>query len=159
MLWKKTILGLAIITTLSGLPGCGPKVQVHWEKYSPEMMAEAKAAGKPVVMYFYAAWCPPCYTLKEKTFSQTEVIRTLDPFSRLKVDMSFRHSDKVRALAVQFQIRSYPSILFFDPAGNEIKELRIEGFVPPNTLETVATTILDEFSIPIPAAMASVPAS
>jgi len=150
----RPIKGLAILLVsfaLGVLPGCGPKNQVQWEKYGPEKLAEASLAGKPVILYFYAAWCQPCHALKEKTFSDPEVIQALEPYARIKVDMSFNKSDKIKKIASQFRIEAYPSILFYNPEGNEVNSLRQQGFIPPQRVLQVTRNMRQNFDIPVTA--------
>ncbi len=121
--------GLVFAILISGL-ACGPKYQVKWEPYTPEGMAEARKSGRPVLAYFYAAWCPPCYKLKEKTFSDLRVIEALELFRRIKVDMSYRESKRVRAVSAEFGIDGLPTILFMDANGNPVETFRFRGFIP-----------------------------
>lgn len=112
------------------ITGCEPANQVKWESFSKEKMAEAAQLQKPVVAYFHAAWCPYCYKLKEKTFSDLQVIATLEPYSRLKCDMSYVRSKETMEISRQYQVQGVPTIIFFNQDGKPVK--RFSGFVPPD---------------------------
>lgn len=112
---------------------CSPRPHVEWEIYSQEKMEQAAATGRPVVIYFYAAWCIPCHYLKDKTFTDPRVIEALNPYLRLKADMSFRESAKTQALSDQYGVSGLPALLFFDEKGQELENRRFYGFIDAET--------------------------
>ena len=46
---------------------------VAWEKWSPEAVASARAAGHPVVVDFTATWCPTCNLQIKRSFEKDVV--------------------------------------------------------------------------------------
>lgn len=112
--------------------GCGPKNQVRWEKYTPETLQAARQSGQPIAAYFYAAWCPKCYQLKEVTFSDLRVIEALAGFRKIKIDMSFQHSPNIRKIAREFRIQGFPTVLFFDRQGRPAYQFQVSGFRGPD---------------------------
>jgi thioredoxin:protein disulfide reductase len=121
------------------LAGCTPKPKVQWQNYTPELMQQARDSGQPVVAYFSAAWCPPCYELRDKTFKDLRVIEALEPFQRIRVDMSYKHSKSTQEIGEEFDIAGLPTVLFFDAKGNPLQEFNITGFVPAEVfLEVIA---------------------
>lgn len=142
---KKLILFIAL--ALAG--GCA-KPGVVWESYTPELMAEARSSGKPIIADFYAAWCGPCNQLKEHTFTDPRVIAALEPFRRIKVDMSFNKGEKAKKISREFRISGFPTILFFDADGKETG-IRLSGFVPPDEM----LALISKIKVPEPAVPAS----
>jgi thiol:disulfide interchange protein DsbD len=109
------------------------KEGVEWDMYTNEKFETALNEGKPIVMDFYADWCIPCLELERVTFVDPEVIRELDDFVRLKVDLTNFDSEESEALRRQFDIIGVPTIVFINATGQEVGTARITGFVNART--------------------------
>lgn len=107
------------------------KEGVVWEMYSAERFETALNEGRPIVMDFYADWCIPCLELERVTFVDPDVIRELDDFVRLKVDLTNFDSEESEELRRQFNIIGVPTIVFIDATGQEVGPARITGFMNP----------------------------
>jgi thioredoxin:protein disulfide reductase len=117
------------------------KPGVEWEMYSQEKFDTAIAEGKPIVLDFYADWCIPCLELDRVTFVDTGVIDALDPFLRMKVDLTNFDSEESEALRQQFNIIGVPTIVFINETGREVNSARVIGFLNPGDfLEQVEKT-------------------
>ncbi len=104
---------------------------VAWEPYRAGILDEAKEAGQPVVLDFYADWCIPCHELDQFTYSDGRVIDLLKGFRRIKVDSTSVDTDEIRDVIGRFDVFGVPTVVFLDPKGAEVTELRMNGFVPP----------------------------
>ena len=104
----------------------GPHVE--WTKYDEGRLAEAREAGKPVVIDFYADWCIPCKELDALTFTDEMVIEESERFVRLKADLTRPGAEETIALTEQFDILGVPTIVFIDSTGEEVEDARLVGF-------------------------------
>jgi thioredoxin:protein disulfide reductase len=95
-----------------------------------ELDATLKAAGRPVVLDFYADWCVSCKEMEHRTFSDPTVRERMAGALLLQADVT-ANSDEDKALLKRFGLFGPPGILFFDPRGEEQVDARVIGFVPP----------------------------
>lgn len=125
-------LACAILLLVSGVAFALPRKEstLRWDRYSEKTLAAAAAAGKPVVIDFYADWCIPCKELDEKTFSDPKVAAEMDRFVRVKADLTAGESQTTQLLTKQYGIVGVPTIVFLDPSGREQTDLRLFGFEP-----------------------------
>jgi len=99
---------------------------VSWQPYAPAVVSAA--AGKPVVIDFFATWCIPCKELDEKTFSDATVAKDLDRFTRVKADLTNDQDPGVQELTKRYGIVGVPTVVFIDSSGHEQQQLRLTGF-------------------------------
>ena len=92
-------------------------------------LAEAKAAGKPVMLDFYADWCVSCKEMERFTFADPQVAARMKQIVLLKADVTANTADDA-ALLKRFGLFGPPGIIFFDAAGRELNDLRVVGFQP-----------------------------
>jgi thiol:disulfide interchange protein DsbD len=92
-------------------------------------IAAATAAGKTVLLDFYADWCVSCKEMEKYTFPHADVQQALQGTVKLQADVTA--NDEVdQALMQRFGILGPPSILFFGRDGVEKPDYRVVGFKP-----------------------------
>lgn len=92
-----------------------------------ELDARIAAAGRPVMLDFYADWCVSCKEMERFTFSDPRVQQKLAGFTVLQADVT-ANSDDDKALLSRFKLFGPPGIIFFDAGGTEVSAVRIVGF-------------------------------
>jgi thiol:disulfide interchange protein DsbD len=114
---------------LAGLRGgvaeSGPHLAFRTIKTTADLDREL-AAGKPVLLDFYADWCVSCKEMEKFTFSKPEVVQALDGFVLLKADVT-ANDDADQALLKRFGLFGPPATIFF-AGGQEKRALRLIGF-------------------------------
>lgn len=95
--------------------------------------AIVEAAGKPVMLDFYADWCVSCKELEHITFADDGVRNALSGFVLLQADVT-ANDEKDKELQSHYKIFGPPAILFFDSSGKELKNFRLIGFIEPKRL-------------------------
>jgi len=92
----------------------------------------ASAAGKPVMLDFYADWCISCKELERYTFSNPGVIAALSDAVLLQADVTANDEQDVALLQGHFGLPGPPSIMFYGRDGKERKGYRVVGFMGPD---------------------------
>jgi thiol-disulfide isomerase/thioredoxin len=112
--------------------------QVAWLPAASEAdvdraFAQGREAKKPVLMYWGAAWCPPCNQLKATLFNRQDFIARTRDVVPVYVDGDGAGAQKVGS---RFKVRGYPTLILFNPEGVEIT--RLPGEVdPPQVLKVL----------------------
>lgn len=104
-----------------------PKLAFEKVSSVSELEQAVRAAGKPVMLDFYADWCVSCKEMERFTFADPAVQSKLAGFKLLKADVTANTADD-KALLARFGLFGPPGILFFDATGKEIKTIRVVGF-------------------------------
>lgn len=92
-----------------------------------ELDARVAAAGRPVMLDFYADWCVSCKEMERDTFSDPRVQARLAGWTLLQADVT-ANSDADKALLQRFKLFGPPGIIFFTAQGKEIDAVRVVGF-------------------------------
>ena len=98
-----------------------------------ELENAIKSSSKPVLIDFYATWCASCNELDEITFKDEAVLKKLENFTLLRVDVTKNSSDDAQIMK-KFGLIGPPAILFFRAGSHmqdELKNARLIGFYPP----------------------------
>ena len=98
-----------------------------------ELENAIKSSSKPVLIDFYATWCASCNELDEITFKDEAVLKKLENFTLLRVDVTKNSNDDAQIMK-KFGLIGPPAILFFSAgsdAQDELKNVRLIGFYPP----------------------------
>jgi len=89
-------------------------------------LLDAKQQGKTVLLDFYADWCVACVEMAHDTFSSPMVADALKPVMLLQADITANDAN-AQDLLKHFGLFGPPSVLFFNPQGQELRALRVMG--------------------------------
>lgn len=138
-LWLDTRSPAPPPLVLSAAPG-------HFQTIRPDQLPEALALarGRPVLLEFYADWCPSCIVWKKDVFSRPDVQAALAPAVLLQVDAT-EFGPAEQELLGRYGLAGLPALLAFDRQGRERPALRLLGEMSaPDFLRWIETRLLPE---------------
>lgn len=97
------------------------------QEFLESQRAEAKAAGRPVMIDFWAQWCVYCKKLDKMVWNVPEVVAEAQRFTTIKVDATSPDDDEMTAIKDEFKVPGLPRVIFIDSRG-EIMHGRSTGF-------------------------------
>ena len=123
----RRVLLLLMIVMAVVIAACQQGTSKTWFKGDLEAArAEAGTRDTVVMIEFYTDWCNWCRRLEADTFAVPAVRRELEHIVSMRRDAEKDGAE----LAARFGVDSYPTLIFLDPAGNEMD--RIIGYLPPD---------------------------
>jgi thiol:disulfide interchange protein DsbD len=119
-------------------------------------VATAAAAGRPVMLDFYADWCTSCKEMERYTFSDKTVQAALSTAVLLHADVT-KNDSVDQELLQHFGIFGPPTIAFYGPDGEERRNFRVVGYMSAPEFATLASRAfqpnLSASSTAVPGAM------
>ncbi len=98
----------------------------QWYSYEEGMLA-AGAMEKPIIIDFYADWCPPCIAMEQGTYPDQRVVSELRDFIAIKVDTQKRID-----IENKYGVTYYPTVVFLNSKGKEVS--RHIGYLGPEEM-------------------------
>ena len=126
----KTTTTITTDNTETGIENKPTRVAFTGEIDLPAALKKAKSENKVVFIDFYTTWCFPCKMMDQGAFRDWDIADYMTSNCvSLKVDAE---KGTGVVLKSQFNVASYPTLLFIDPNGNVLSRqegsLGIEDF-------------------------------
>lgn len=99
------------------------------------VLSEAKTAGQPLLLDWYADWCISCKVIEHEVLPDPGVNRLLTGYRLIRFDMTESNTEQ-RALLDRYKLFGPPALLFFGKNGAELADVRVIGEI--NTADLVA---------------------
>jgi thiol:disulfide interchange protein DsbD len=91
--------------------------QTAWQPYQPEVLADAAAKGRPVLLDFVSDACTNCRLMDSKVWPTPQAAAALEGFVLVKVNVSRSH---LRPVGRQYDIRGEPTLIVLDGRGGVV---------------------------------------
>jgi thiol:disulfide interchange protein DsbD len=97
-----------------------------------QVLAQAKAEGRPVLIDFFADWCAACKELDRETYPSQVVITEAESghFLKVKIDAT-NGEDALDALMERLGVQGLPTVAFVSADGQVLDKPRVTGFLEP----------------------------
>ena len=107
----------AVLFALPLLAGEFPPGSPPFVPSLAKAQANAAKSGKPMVVVFSAAWCPPCQLMKKEVYPSPEVTALHDKFEWAYIDVD---EESNAPAARQFGVQGIPHVEFLDKNGKSL---------------------------------------
>jgi thiol:disulfide interchange protein DsbD len=92
--------------------------ELVWLRDEAAAVADARAAGRPLLVDFMANWCLPCKEFEVKVFARPDVAAEMQRFTLLRVDLTHEDDDPaLGALKKKYGADTLPAIRLVGPDG------------------------------------------
>lgn len=129
--WFKRLAGTAAVIAAVVIFAAQSREGVTFQEASAASLDAALASGRPVMVDFSADWCVPCHELDDVTFTDRRVKDAARDFHAFKVNLTRYDSPEAEQWRKRYDIRGVPTVVFLAAGGVEVREARVEGFLPP----------------------------
>ncbi|MHA6163403.1 protein-disulfide reductase DsbD [Pseudomonas sichuanensis] len=109
-------------------------------------LAEAKAAGQPVLLDWYADWCISCKVIEHEVLNAEPVVKQLGAFRLLRFDITQSNAEQ-RALLDRYRLFGPPALMFFAANGSEMTTDRVIGEINAGDFAQVLARVRDQLGL------------
>ena len=117
--------------SISNVTPAAPQPAGQWLSISTpaeldNALAEATAAGQPLLLDWYADWCISCKVIEHEVLDNPRVLALLKGYRLIRFDMTASNPEQ-RALLDHYRLFGPPALMFFGKNGAEISDQRVIG--------------------------------
>ncbi|MFK0313411.1 protein-disulfide reductase DsbD [Pseudomonas sp. NPDC090233] len=109
-------------------------------------LAQAKAAGQPVLLDWYADWCISCKVIEHEVLNAPQVQPQLGAFKLLRFDITESNTEQ-RTLLDRYQLFGPPALLFFSANGSEMTTDRVIGEINAVEFASILTRVRGQLGL------------
>ncbi len=133
----KTLRCAVLFAAVMAYP-CFAREPLHWNGWSNDLFAQARAENRFVILDLEAVWCHWCHVMDEMTYSNPEVQSLLAAkYLPVRVDQ-----DGDPALSARYGDWGWPATIVFAPDGTEIAKIR--GYIEPERMVSLLRAVIDD---------------
>lgn len=110
--------------------------QIKWVASYTAAQKQARSTRRLMMVDVYTDWCGACHHLDNTTYKDRKVIGLARRFVSVKINAE----KGGEAFARKYKVEGYPTILFLDASGKEVK--RLLGAYPAEELSKVMSDLL-----------------
>jgi len=122
---------LVVAAAMTGVPTLARQSKDHgpipWLTSFAKGKKEAAKQKKPMMVDYYANWCPPCRAMMATTYKDKAVVAKAKRFVPVLLDI-----EKNKKQTEAANVESIPTVVFYNSHGKEI--LRSVGYLEPTDL-------------------------
>jgi thiol-disulfide isomerase/thioredoxin len=105
----------ALVLLVSMLAATPAHAAVEWNASLPAATATAQKGNKPILIEFWATWCPSCKLMDEQVYADARVSRAMTRFVPVRIDV-----DRNANIASRYDVAGTPTHVLTDSFGNEL---------------------------------------
>jgi thiol:disulfide interchange protein DsbD len=108
--------------------------RIEWVSSREDGVAFAHQENRPIMIEFYADWCPPCRSLETTFFRREEIIKLSYQLVPIRIDATVATTEVKKAIA-DYHVVGWPAFYFLSPEGKPYKDLTVISY-DPKKIET-----------------------
>ena len=116
-----------VATAVAGTPQpAGQWLTVSTSAELDSALAQAKAAGQPLLLDWYADWCISCKVIEHEVLNNPRVLELLKGYRLVRFDITASNAEQ-RALLDHYKLFGPPALMLFGKNGAEKSDQRVIG--------------------------------
>ena len=124
------------LTTFRFSPRPNRASEIAWRTWGEKAFQEAQASEKPILLAISAVWCHWCHVMDETSYSDDEVIRTINErYVPIRVD-----NDERPDVNRRYNMGGWPTTAFLTPDGEIVHG---GTYIPPDAMRSYVTQVAD----------------